>query len=214
MRRRRLKDLKNQIIKKLLFSLFVLLFVGMLILVLDYPNIKAHIFGNVKFEELSPDEIKSGLIVDVSLSANFGSYAYTEEKTVYDSLPLYGKVTDVNYVIWTGELGMVTYKFMGIEQPISEEEVMEEMAEATYNEEYIEPVHYSGIIQRMSPKEYSFFQEYFKEVGWTEEEIEENTLPYFINVSHMEETDHSELYIFLGLFFLPMLILVWCKRWN
>lgn len=208
-----MKDFKDQLIKKSLFTLFILFFVGLLLLVLDYSNIRAHIFGNTKFEELKPDEVKSGLVVDVSLSANFGSYAYTEEKTVYNSLPVYSTVTAVNYVIWTGKTDMVTYKYMGIEVPISEEEVMDEIAEATYNEEYVEPVQYSGIIQRMSSEEYNLFQEYFREAGWTEEEIEENTLPYSIDVSY-EVTDNSDLYIFLGLFFVPMLIFVWCKRLN
>lgn len=208
-----MKDFKDQLIKKSLFTLFILFFIGLLLLVLDYSNIRAHIFGNAKFEELKPDEIKSGLVVDVSLSANFGSYAYTEEKTVYNSLPVYSTVTAVNYVIWTGETDMVTYKYMGIEVPISDEEVMDGIAEATYNEECVEPVQYSGIIQRMPSEEYSLFQEYFREAGWTEEEIEENTLPYFINVSY-EVTDNSDLYIFLGLFFIPMLIFVWCKRLN
>lgn len=195
---------KGQIINKLIFTAVALLLAGMILLALDYPNIKMHLFGPVVFESLEPNEIKAGLIVEASIDTNFGSYAYT------DSF----REEDVYYVIWTGDAYAEDYRYMGIKVPASEQSAMEEMAEAASNGKYTAPVKYTGIIHRMTSKEYSLFEACFREAGWTEEEIEESTLPYIMNVSYMEEEDNSGLYIFVGICLMPMLILVWCMKWN
>ena len=131
---------KEQITKKLLFKAFILLLAGVVLLVLDYPNVKMHLFGPAKFESLEPDEIEGGLIV--------------------------------------------------------------------------EPVKYTGIIHRMSSEEYPLFEAYFQEEGWTEEEIKERTLPYTINVSYMEEQDHSDLYLFMVICLVPVILAVWLREWK
>lgn len=207
---------KEQIIKKLMFTMFTLLFAGGILLILDYPNIKIHLFGPTEFESLEPDEIKDGLIVEILADINFGAYAYNEQKSFYYGYPypITSKATDVYYVIWTGDAYAEDYRYMGIKVPVSEQDIMEEIAEAVSNGTHAEPVKYTGIINKMSSKEYPLFEAYFQEAGWSKEEIEKRTLPYTINVSFLEEGDNSVLYIFMGIFLVPAVLAVWCSEWK
>lgn len=201
-------------IKKLRFTIFILLFAGVLLLVLDYPNIKLHLLGPTEFESLRPDEIEGGLLVEASINMNFGSYASNEQSTYYNAYYFPSETTDLYYVIWTGDAYAEDYRFMGIKVPVSEQSVMDEMAEAASEGKSVEPVKYTGIIHRMSSEEYPLFEEYFEEAGWTKEEIEERTLPYTIDVSYMEEQEHSDLYLFLLICLVPIIILIWCSEWK
>ncbi|MDE7404177.1 MAG: hypothetical protein K2M81_03630 [Lachnospiraceae bacterium] len=205
---------KEQIIKKLMFTMFTLLLAGVILLILDYPNIKIHLFGPTEFESLEPDEIEDGLVVEASIDINFGAYAHDEKQSSYYGFALSSEETDVYYVIWTGDAYAEDYRYMGIKVPASEQSAMEEIAEAASNGAHVEPVKYTGIINKMSSEEYPLFKEYFQEAGWTKEEIEERTLPYTINVSYLEEADNSVLYIFMALFFVPAIIVVWCSKWK
>lgn len=204
---------KEQITKKLLFTAFILLLAGVVLLILDYPNIKIHLFGPTEFESLEPDEIEGGLIVEASIDINFGAYAHNEKQSYY-GYALSSEETDVYYVIWTGDAYAEDYRYMGIKVPASEQYVMEEIAEATSNGTHVEPVKYTGIINRMSSDEYPLFEAYFQEAGWTKEEIEERTLPYTINVSYMEEQDHSDLYLFMAVCLVPVILAVWFREWK
>lgn len=201
-------------IKKLKFTIFILLFAGVLLLVLDYPNVKLRLLGPTEFASLKPDEIEGGLLVEVSVDINFGTYASNEESTYYGYGYASSNTTDLYYVIWTGDAYAEDYRYMGIEVPVSEQSVMDEIAEAASEGKPVEPVKYTGTIRRMSSEEYPLFKEFFEESGWTEEEIEARTLPYTIDVSYMEEQDHSDLYIFLLICLVPIIILVWCSEWK
>lgn len=205
---------KEQIIKKLLFSAFILLLAGVVLLILDYPNIKMHLFGPVEFESLEPDEIDIGLIVDASIDINFGAYACEEKQSYYYGYSITSEPTDVYYVIRTGDVYAEDYKFMGIKVPATEQSVMEEIAEAASDGKHVEPAKYTAVITSMTSEEYPLFEAYFREAGWTEEEIEERTLPYTINVSYTEKQDHSDLYLVMAVFLVPVIIAVWCREWK
>ncbi len=174
------EKLKKRSVKKSIFTVAVLLVIGIVLVVMEFSNVVSILRGHVAFETLEPDEINSSLIVDASINTNFGAYLEEYEKNTGTN---YTRTTSLYYVIWTGDDYAEDFKYMGIKVPASEEAAMEEIAEATYYEEYIEPVVYSGAINKMSSEEYKYFKEYFTEAGWTREEIEEYTLPYYINVN-------------------------------
>lgn len=205
---------KEHGIKKLKLTIFILLLAGVVLLILDYPNVKLHLFGPTEFESLRPDEIEGGLLVEASINMNFGSYASDEQSTYYNAYYFPSETTDLYYVIWTGDAYAEDYRFMGIKVPVSEQSVMDEMAEAASEGKNVEPVKYTGIIHRMSSEEYPLFEAYFEEAGWTKEEIAEHTLPYTINVSYMEEQDHSDLYWVMPIFVVPVIIVLWCREWK
>lgn len=194
------QNMEEIIIKKLRLTGLTILLAVLLLLPWDYPVIKMYLFGTTEFESLELDEIKAGLIVDASVDINFGSYAYTKE--------------DEYYVIWTGGAYAENYKYMGIKVPGSERSVMGKIAEAASNGEYVEPVKYVGIIREMSYDEYPLFKAFFQDAGWTDEEIEEDTLPYIIDVSYIEDAKHSKLYLYVLICLLPAVIAIWCSKWN
>lgn len=200
-------------IKKLKLTIFIILLAGVVLLVLDYPNIKLRLLGVTEFESLRPDEIEGGLLVEASINMNFGSYASNEQSTYYGYYSS-SDVKDLYYVIWTGDAYAEDYRYMGIKVPVSEQAAMDEMAEAAKGGKSVDPVKYTGVIHRMSSEEYGLFKAYFEEAGWTKEEIAERTLPYKIDVSYMEEQDHSDLYWTMPIFIVPVIIALWCREWK
>ena len=174
-----LEKLKKKSIIKSLPLAVILLVCGIGMVAIEFSAMKALIRGNVRFETLAPDEIGNDLVVDVMLYDNFGCYMeeYEENTKTHRRRP-----TDVFYVIWTGDENDEDFRYMGIKVPVTDESAMERMAEATYNYEASDPIKYTGAIIKMSKEEHKYFKEYFMEAGFTEDEFEESTLPYYINV--------------------------------
>ena len=169
---------KKSIIKSLPLAI-ILLICGIGMVGIEFSAMKALIRGNVQFESLAPEEIGNDLVVDVTLRDNFGCYMEEYEENTKTHRR---RTTDLYYVIWTGDEDDEDFRYMGIKVPASDESAMERMAEATYNYEISDPINYTGAIIKMSSEEHKYFKEYFLESGFTEEEFEANTLPYFINV--------------------------------
>lgn len=178
-----LDEIRENNVTKLIATVIILLLAGIALIWLKSPNIKAYLYGNTQFETLKPEEIKSNILVDVSVDTNFGACMEEYVRSYLSD----ARTTGLYYVIWTGDNDAEEYKYMAIKVPVSEESTMRAIEEATYNYEYIDPVTYSGVINRMTPEETQYFEEYFLDGGWTKEEVEEQTLPYYINVG--ESTD-------------------------
>lgn len=173
-----LEKLKKKSVIKSLPIVIIMLTVGIGLIVLEFSNVKSLMRGHVEFESLAPDEINGDLIVDVTLYDNFGCYMEQYEENTKTHIQ---RTTDLYYVIWTGDDNAEDFRYMGIKVPVSEERAMEAMAEATYNYEYSDPIHYSGAINKMTAEEYKYFTEYF-EGSDMEDEMDKWTLPYYINV--------------------------------
>ncbi|MGN1180230.1 MAG: DUF6709 family protein [Suilimivivens sp.] len=191
-----LEKLKKKSVKKILPSVIILAVIGLVLIGVEFSNLKSLMRGHVKFETLEPDEINEDLIVDASIDVNFGAFIeeYEENTKTHTT-----RTTNLYYVIWTGDEDSEDYKYMGIKVSADDEKKMEAMAEATYNYEYSEPIRYSGAINRMSSEEYGYFKDYFLESGWTEEEVEEYTLPYYISVGALTGGAASSVYVIFAL---------------
>lgn len=153
--------------------------IGVFLLVFWSGDLKSVLKGPVKFESLTPDEIQDGVIVEASINTNFDWFIeeYEENTDTHKTTSKY-----FYYVIWTGDDDATDWRYMGIKVPASDAEVMDAMAEAYYNGEYFDTtVEYAGAIREMTEEEYSYFEDFFMEGGWTEEEIEAGTLPYYID---------------------------------
>lgn len=169
---------KDKIIR-LIATIVIVAAVGIVVVFMELANVKTLLRGGeISFETLGPDEIESDLLVNISIDTNFGSYMEEYEILPYSD----NRTTDLYYVIWTGDDENGAYKYMGIKVPVSEQETMDAITEATYSGEYAGVVSYSGVINKMAPEEYQYFKEYFTDGGWTEEEVMEGTLPYYISV--------------------------------
>lgn len=193
-----LEQLKKSSIKKSLPAPIILLMIGIALFASEVSNMLALFRGRVAFESLEPDEIANKVIVDASIDANFGCYLKEYEENTKTH---YKHTTNLYYVIWTGDEDAVDYRYMGIKVPASDIKTMDKMAEAAYNGMRSDPVLYSGAILKMPSEEYQYFKEYFLESGWTEEEFEENTLPYYINVGSLVGGAAVSAYIFAGIGF-------------
>ena len=132
-----------------------------------------------KFEDLAPEEIKNQNVT-IDLTANFGSYLeeYSENTETHKNT-----ITDLYYVIWTGDEDATDFKYMSIKVPVEYKKQMEEIATNSANETFSEPLHMVGHIHKLGSEEYRYFQEYFLENDFTQSEFEEMTLPYYIDIS-------------------------------
>lgn len=191
-----LEKLKKKSTKKMVPLVIILVVIGLVLVGIEFSNFKSLLKGHVTFETLEPDEINGDLIVDASIDVNFGAFMEEYEENTKTHAT---RTTDLYYIIWTGNEDSEDYKYMGIKVPAKDEREMEAMAEATYNYEYSDPISYSGAINKMTSEEYEYFKDYFLESGWTEEEIEEYTLPYYISVGALTGGAASSVYVILAL---------------
>lgn len=191
-----LEKLKKKSIMKTLPGVIILFIAGIVLLGMEVSNFKSLMKGHVKFESLEPDEINADLIVDASIDVNFGGFMEEYEENTKTHLR---RTTDVYYIIWTGDEDSEDYKYMGIKVPASYESRMDKMAEATANYEYSDAIAFSGAVNKMTSQEYQYFKKYFEESGWTEEEIEDYTLPYCISVGALTGGAATSVYVILGI---------------
>lgn len=202
------EQLKKNSVKKSLAPAILLLVIGLLLGGFQIPNVIALLKGHQQFEELTPYEIKSNMIVDVDLSVNLGAFIEEWEENTTTHVT---KTTDMWYVIWTGyEDDMDDYRFMGIKVPASEISKMDAMCDAYYYGEYFEPIRYSGTIQKMDKEELSYFEDFFLESGMTEAEMEDWLLPYYINVGALTGGSAITVWVFvvIGLILIAIGVLI------
>lgn len=191
-----LEKLKKKSIKKSILPAILLLIAGLLLMLVVSSDVKSLLKGHKQFEKLAPGEINDELIVDVSINVNLGCFAEYYELNTDTRVK---RTTDLYYVIWSGEDDDEDFCYMGIKVPTSDEYKMEAMAEAFYNYEYCEPIEYSGAINKMNDDEYKYFKEYFTDFGWSEEEFEEWTVPYYISVGDLVGGSAVKIYIVFGI---------------
>lgn len=189
-----LEELKKKSIIKSLPKVIVCLLCGIVLIGLGFPDMKMLMRGNVAFETLLPTEINDELIVDASIDINFGCYMEEYQEDIKWNFTY---TTALYYIIPTGD--KEDCRYMGIRVPASDENAMNAMAEAEYHSEYSEPLHYTGIIKKMSSENYRYFKEYFYKAGWTDAEIEQYTVPYFINVGAFTDEVIVKAYVFTAL---------------
>lgn len=201
-----LEELRKKSIKKSVFLIIVLLVAGGVLIGVEFSGMVALIRGPVVFESLEPDEINGSFLVNASIDTNFGAFM---ERYETNTKTHYSRTTDLYYVIWTGDAYAEEYKFMGIKVPASQESAMNRVEDATYYEEYIDPVEYTGVIRKMSVKEREYFEDYFRSQGWSDEEIAEYTLPYYINVGALTGGAAVSACIFMAAGVILFLIGVW-----
>lgn len=193
----KMEELKKQSFRKALVTAIVLLIIGAGIVA-----ICARFIIYEKFEDLAPEEIKNQNVT-IDLTANFGSYLeeYSENTKTHKRT-----TTDLYYVIWTGDDEATEYKYMSVKVPVKYEKQMEEIAENSANETFSEPFHMVGHIHKLGSEEYRYFKEYFLESDFSESEIDEYTLPYYIDISGTSAVNGSDLlfviFICVGGFFI------------
>lgn len=187
-----LKKLKKKTIVSSLPLVIILLAIGILVLFAMRDDLQALLGGHAVFESLTPEEIQENRFVDASITVNFGAFLEEYEKNTSTNVT---RTTSLYYIIWTGDDDSEDYRYMAIKVPASDESAMEAMAEATYNYEVSDPIQYSGVIKEMTSEEYRYFKEYFQTSDWTDEDIEQYTLPYYIDTEALAGTKAVTVYL-------------------
>ena len=205
-----LAELKKKSIMRAIPLMLIFVVAGGVLVAAEFSNMKSLLRGHVKFETLLPDEINGDLIVEASINTNFGAYMEEYSKNTKTNVT---RTTDIYYVIWTGDDDSEDYRYMGIKVPASYGGQMDRMAEATYNYEMSDTIHFPGAVNKMSSQEYQYFKEYFEESDWTDEEIEEYTLPYYISVGALTGGAATSAYVIFGigaaLIFVGIIIMIY-----
>lgn len=194
------EELKKKALKSSLVLTVLFLIIGGVMTGLMATNMYHIVFGYADFEQLKPDEIKNQLVT-YDIQYNYGSFMSESE---YNKNTSRTTLKYVYYMIATGDEQAEDYRYMAIKAPASYEKRMDKMADNTYNWLASEPISVTGRIQKMDDEEYGYFVEALEEAGWTQEEIEAEVIPYYINW-HANPSSAKGGFIFLfalGAFFL------------
>ncbi len=196
------EELKKKSFKKSLWGTITLIIIGIFLIVFTADSAFYAVAGYDNFVELTPDEIKNQTVT-FDMTTNFG--CYMEEYEVNTDTGRQ-RTTDLYYIVWTGDDYATDFRYMTVKVPASMESEMEAMADNTYNELLSDPITIHGKIRQLDDEEYEYFLEFFAEAGWSEEEIAEGTLPYYID-SYSSVAGNNITYIVL--FLLGVLLVIW-----
>ena len=198
------KDLTKKTFQAALFGIIVVFLMGVVFLYFSTENCFRIMQGRSVFEELLPEEIDDQ-IVDITLKENFGMFMEEYSKNTKTNIEI---SEAFYYIIWTGNDDAEDYRYMAIKVPASYEDEMDQMTDNTYNYIESEPIELSGAIEKMSEEDYQYFKEYFIESGFTEEEFEQATIPYYISVGTL--TDGAFMaYVLFGAGVLCTVLGIW-----
>lgn len=190
-----LEELKKKSLKHSMPVTIILFVIAVILAVIAIPKI-----GNVKnFEDLEPDEIKDQYVkIGVTFSLGYCLEQYDENTSTHKRT-----TTHLYYVIPTGDEkaheNADDYRFMSIKVPVKYQKQMDEITDLSWQGEYSEPLTFVGQIRKLNNEEYRIFKSIMKEDFYlTDEEFEEITLPYYIDVTGTSViTSNSGVYTIL-----------------
>lgn len=195
------EELKKKILKSSLLGSIILILVGLGLAGWFALDAFYAATGYVDFATLAPDQIKSQL-VEANISESLGCYLEAWEKNTKTNQT---RTTHYYYIIYTGDENSTEWRCMSVKVPASLGSKMDTITENTYNEIYSDTLQVAGKIKKLDAEELSYFKSYIREFGLTDEEIEEATLPYYIQV-YASPVSMNILYI--GLFVIGAFLLV------
>ena len=199
------EELKKKALKSSLVLTVVFFIAGAVMVGLMATNMFYIVTGYADFTQLAPEEIKNQL-VEYDMEYNFGccieEYEYNEDTHR-------SKTTALYYIIWTGDDEVEDFRYMAVKVPANYETKMEKMAGNSYNYLPSDPISIQGKITKFEDEEYEYFLEFFEDADWSESDIAEGTLPYYINVfDNPSSSNAGFIFLFsLGVFFLAWAII-------
>ena len=200
-----LEELKRKSFKNSLALNIILIIAGLALAIWQTPNIISVLTGYVQFESLEVDEIKNQLVkIDLDTVFDYYLEEYSENTKTHQRT-----TTSLYYITWTGDDNATDYRYITIKVPAKYQDRMDEIVEDTYNGIYSSPFTLTGKIKKLSSEDYGYFEEYFVSsdgVGWSQEDFEDYTSPYYIDV-FVNQTSQNFLYL---VFFFGGVVLLVC----
>lgn len=193
------KSFKHSLIGTILFIVF-----GLSFMITTWSSVMSIISGYQSFEKLSPDKIKDQSVeVDVSLCFGYYMEEYSENTSTHRRT-----TTHLYYIILTGDENSVDSRYMTIKVPVRFQDQMDAITENTVvNGAYSEPLHLIGKIERLDSEEYGYLEDFFLSADWTLDEINEGTLPYYINVTGTTRASDSDN-VYVVLFVIGIVLII------
>lgn len=171
------EELKKRALKSTLAWSIILILAGLGLAGWNAMDALQVVTGYTDFASLAPEEIKNQ-VVKIDLAYNFGCYlkAYSENTKTHAKT-----TTDYYYIILTRDGEALDDRFLSIKVPARYGSELDAMAMATAEGRETTPMTFYGKIKKLDSEEMYYFKDFFKDVDWTDEDIEAETLPYYID---------------------------------
>ncbi len=161
------------------FLMFVAM--GAVLFALGYNDLQDIRKGTVKFEDLKPGELSEGTFVEVTVKENYGSYMAEYEQKRGSAVRT---TTRVCYFIGMGEPDGADFCLVSLVVPGTDEKIMENMAENTFNGKSSSPISYVCEVKKMGDQALSHANTYLNQLELNSAEINDILLTY-----HLSECD-------------------------
>lgn len=189
-----LKELKKQSIGKGLKSVFMFLFISIVLIALGFGDFMDLRRGAVDFNDLQASDLSEDICIKLSLTDNYG--AYMEEEGRQGS-SIVKKTTALCYLIGIGDPTKEDFRYVSLVVPPEYRKQMEDMAQNTYMGKSSEPVEFMCEVKKMGSQDYSYANYYLQLLGYDSYEAREMLCPYHI-VYRDWEAKTKLAYVFCG----------------
>ncbi len=156
---------------------FVFIIFGLAILIGGRNDIKSAFMKPYDIYDVSYDEIKVGDAVKTEIDVTFDTYA-TLETTRKNSKTgnVTGRTYSYYYIIPVSD-GYDSY-YMSVKVNQDDKDLFDDICESTLNGYYADvPYEFEGNVQKLDDEAYKYMKEWFEEVGFGNDEIDEYVLP-------------------------------------
>ncbi len=156
---------------------FVFMIFGLAILIGGRNDIKSAFMKPYDIYDVSYDEIKVGDAVKTEIDVAFDTYA-TLETTRKNSKTgnVTGRTYSYYYIIPVSD-GYDSY-YMSVKVNQDDKDLFDDICESTLNGYYADvPYEFEGNVQKLDDEAYKYMKEWFEEVGFGNDEIDEYVLP-------------------------------------
>lgn len=193
-----LETLKKNSFKKSLPLSVILIVCGLVLAVWNFSSAYYALAGYVRFEDLRPEELKNQL---VEANINLVWDCYLEQGTKNTST----NRTTINYywyVIATGDEYAMDYCYLGIKVPKKLKNQMDDIMDYYYENDlpYPDALNITGKVKKLTGKNFDYFHDFFTDDDFlSEEEFEEYTVPYYIDVNlNLDTMKYGYVILFLA----------------
>ncbi len=172
-----LKELKKQSIKNGMKSVFMFLFISIVLFALGFGDFMDLRKGTVDFNSLKAADVSEDICISLSLTDNYGSYM---KETGRQGSSLVEKTTAVCYLIGIGNPANEDFRYVSLVVPPEYTRQLDNMAENTFIGQSSEPIELMCEVKKMASQDYSYAHLYLQQLGYSSAEAKQMLLPYHI----------------------------------
>lgn len=162
----------------------ILVIVGVLMSFLTFSQVKTNVKTPVELDSLAVDEVEEGLYIEASTDICYGScMEYTSGKhdqTLYEYYVVPLVRNGEEYYICAKVSASNTTDFFNVS-------LATDQYFANIRSDLADAISFEGNLEKMDAEETKYYNEWFEEAGFSDSEIEEYVLPYYVNTSTSQD---------------------------